>query len=231
MASKTTSKFIAEYLERVNWRVLAEQQAVVRSMIQGHAGVYALYKGEKLYYIGLANNLMGRVKHHLKDRHAAKWDRFSVYLTNDDQHIKPLESLLLRIAAPSGNRVAGKLAGAKDLQAPLKRSIRTATEDNLAVLLGGAHLKRRAKKQAATKTGTLGYAGLLGTRVALRGTYKGQTYRATLRRDGRISYARILYDSPSAACRAIVKRAANGWHFWRFRKGKEWVRLGELRKG
>ena len=136
MGSKATSKIIAEYLERVNWRVLAEQQAVVRTMIQGHAGVYALYKGEKLYYIGLANNLMGRVKHHLKDRHAAKWDRFSVYLTNDDQHIKPLESLLLRIAAPSGNRVTGKLAGAKDLQAPLKRSIRTATEDNLAVLLG-----------------------------------------------------------------------------------------------
>lgn len=37
MAGKTISKIIAEYLERVNWQVLAEQQAVVRSMTHSHA--------------------------------------------------------------------------------------------------------------------------------------------------------------------------------------------------
>lgn len=47
---------------------------------------------------------MTRVNHHLKDWHKGKWDRFSVYLTNDDEHIKPLESLMLRIINPKGNK-------------------------------------------------------------------------------------------------------------------------------
>ena len=39
-------------------------------MIKRRAGVYALYrKQEKLYYVGLASNLMGRSKAHLRDRH------------------------------------------------------------------------------------------------------------------------------------------------------------------
>jgi hypothetical protein len=40
---------------------------------------------------------MGRLKGHLRDCHKGLWDRFSVYLTSDAEHIKELESLLLRI--------------------------------------------------------------------------------------------------------------------------------------
>ena len=29
---------------------------------------------------------------------------------------------------------------------------------------------------------------------------------------------------------SIIGRTANGWWFWTYRKGKEWVRLRELRK-
>ncbi len=83
-------------------------------MIRGYAGVYALYKGEKLYYVGLANNLMSRVNHHLKDRHRGMWDRFSVYLTTDNAHMRPLEALMLRVINPVGNKVKGKLTGAQD---------------------------------------------------------------------------------------------------------------------
>jgi predicted GIY-YIG superfamily endonuclease len=38
----------------------------IGALIKGHAGIYALYKGERLYYVGLATNLMGRVKQHFE---------------------------------------------------------------------------------------------------------------------------------------------------------------------
>jgi hypothetical protein len=33
----------------------------------------------------------------------------------------------------------------------------------------------------------------------------------------RVSYARELYGSPSAAAKAVVGRAADGWRFWRYK--------------
>jgi type I restriction-modification system DNA methylase subunit len=33
-------------------------------------GVYALYRGNRLYYVGLASNLRSRLNTHLRDRHA-----------------------------------------------------------------------------------------------------------------------------------------------------------------
>lgn len=106
--SKQRNTIVGEYLERVSWQVLDSHRRVLREMIHGYAGVHALYKGEKPYYVGLASNLMNQVNHHLRDRHRRKWDRFSVCLTDDD-HIRPLEALLLRIVDPPGNRVKGHL--------------------------------------------------------------------------------------------------------------------------
>ena len=76
--------------------MLDEYRPLLRDLIRGHAGVYALYKQDRLYYVGLASNLMGRVNNHLRDRHKGKWDRFSVYLTTTAAHIRPLEALVLR---------------------------------------------------------------------------------------------------------------------------------------
>src|SRR5688572_14435130 len=99
-AKRRGVSFVREYFEQVNGKVLEEYRATVKQLIHGHAGVYALYKGEKLYYVGLARNLMSRVNSHLKDRHIRKWDRFSVYLTSNNDHIRPLESLVLRMVRP-----------------------------------------------------------------------------------------------------------------------------------
>ena len=46
--------------------------------MRGYAGIYALYHGSKLYYVGLTKNLFGRVRWHLRDRHARKWDSFVI---------------------------------------------------------------------------------------------------------------------------------------------------------
>ncbi|MBI4996866.1 MAG: DUF4357 domain-containing protein [Rhodocyclales bacterium] len=230
--AKKIDGLVSEYLERVGGEALENDhyRSALAGMIRGHAGVYALYKNEGLYYVGLATNLMMRVKHHLKDRHRGKWDRFSVYLTTAGDHIKPIESLLLRIIDPKGNRVKGKLPGATDLKRDLQRKVTANQADECARVLGGTFAKNRRRKKAASGNGTLVLAGSVERRLILRADYKGMRYLASLRKDGHISYKGELYQSPSAAAKAIVGRAANGWKFWEFKGSSGWMELSELRR-
>lgn len=73
-------------------------------------------------------------------------------------------------------------------------------------------------------------AGSIDRRVVLRADYKGKRYLATLRKDGQVSYGGTPYGSPTAAAKAVVGRAVNGWRFWHYKKGAFWVPLAELRK-
>lgn len=229
---KPKDTLVREYLEAVGGVVLEDDhyRSILASMIRGHAGVYALYKDERLYYVGLATNLMNRVKHHLKDKHAGKWNRFSVYLTTTGEHTKPIESLLLRIANPVGNSVRGKLPGSRDLKSDLHHRVAEHQADERARLLGGAPARKRRRRKAAAAKGSLVLAGSIDRLMQLRGEYKGQRYRATLRKDGHVSYDGTLYTSPTAAAKAVVGRTVNGWRFWTFRKGRAWVMLGDLRR-
>lgn len=229
---KIKDGLVSEYLERVSGEMLdqARYRSIVAGMIRGHAGVYALYKNNRLYYVGLASNLMGRVKHHLRDRHADKWDSFSVYLTTQGSHIKPLESLMLRIVDPKGNRVKGRLPGAADLKPTLVRAVKENHADEQARLFGGSIAKNLRRKKLANGKGKLMLAGAVDRRMILRADYKGERYTASLRKDGYISYQGNLYESPSAAAKAVVGRAANGWWFWHYKNGREWSRLSTLRK-
>jgi len=228
----TATALVREYLERVGGDVLedAHYRSILGAMIRGHAGVYALYRDERLYYVGLATNLMGRVKHHLRDRHARRWNRFSVYLTSKGEHVKPIESLLLRIVDPAGNRVKGRLPGAQDLKRELNRQVSARQRKERARLLGDEGVQRRMRRKAAEARGSDALAGLIERRLSLRAEYKGKRYTASLRKGGQVAYGGHVYASPSAAGKAVVGRAVNGWHFWRFRRDGEWVRLRELRK-
>ena len=51
----------------------------LRELLRGYSGIYALYKGKKLYYVGLTGNLHGRISWHLRDRHSGKWDHFKIF--------------------------------------------------------------------------------------------------------------------------------------------------------
>jgi len=224
---------VREYLERVSGRMLEDQyRPLIAGLIRGHAGVYALYKGERLYYVGLAINLMSRVKHHLKDRHKKRWDKFSVYLTSQGAHIKPLESLMLRIALPTGNRVKGRMPGAVDMARALSRSMVEADATRRATLLGGVFQRNRVRRKTARAAGSLVLAGLVDRRVALRAQFKGAAYRASLLKNGHVSYLRKHYVSPTAAAKRIVGRSVNGWRFWKYRHPQKriWVELRELRR-
>lgn len=232
MPKQVKSGLVTEYLEHVSGLMFEEPyRAEVAKLIRGHAGVYALYKRDKLYYVGLATNLMSRVKQHLKDRHARKWETFSVYLTRDSDSIKGLESLLLRIVDPTGNRVKGRLPGAKDQKRALNRAMTEADSNRRASLLGGNYVRNRMKRKTKAGQGTLVLDGLVSRRMQLRGEIKGQRYTATLRKDGQISHAGKLYSSPSMAGRAAIGGNVNGWVFWHYRDAKKgWIRLDHLRK-
>ncbi len=226
-----------QYLESVSGQTMEAYPQLVRDLIRGKSGVYALYHGKRLYYVGLASNLMGRLKSHLRDRHKGLWDHFSVYLTsrNDGAHIRELEALLLRIVAPTGNRVGGRLRQATDLRRSLQQDMREQDDARRIMLLGGASGARRSRTSRRKSTGTklakgaTALSALITRRVALQATYKGVVYRATLRKDGQVSVGRTLFASPTGAAKSIVKRRINGWTFWRYRDGGLWVRLTTLR--
>ena len=222
---------LLEFLEDISWKVLQGYPVVVRDMIRRRAGIYALYQKKKLYYVGLASNLTGRLKIHLRDRHKEAWDRFSVFLTADSEHIKELESLLLRIVKPEGNRVSGGFKGSKSLRGALNRGISQEDADRRASLLGGAVARRRQRMKARRGLGSEALAGVSDRAIALRAQFKGETYRARLRTDGTIRFSGKVYDSPSAAGRAVIGRGCPGWKFWKYlNEKKQWVPLQRLRR-
>lgn len=226
------SQLVCQQLENISREVLASYQDIVRHYIRGRNGVYALYKGEKLYYVGLATNLRTRLKQHLKDRHGESWDRFSVYLTIGDSHLKEMESLLLRIAHPLGNKQNGRFTKCENLVPRFARDIKTLQREEITGLLG---LKRRAivgRDPADDRPVLAPYVSRI-RRNRLRARYKGRLYHARVLADGSISIRGgrgRKFNSPSLAAIQIVKRNMNGWWFWQYERSPgEWIRLTHLR--
>ena len=230
MAKGRQQKLVLAHLERVSGEVFEHYPTVLKELIRGKSGVYALYRNESLYYIGLASNLMSRVKTHLRDRHQRKWNRFSVYLTVHDDHMKELESLMLRIMRPRGNRQAGKFMASQNLRPVLSKAIKAHDADKRARLLGGRHTKRRVKSRSTSGRKKRVLAGLIDRATNLKAWKNGWEYSATLRKDGRIAYDGDIYETPSAAGNAATGSSVNGWRFWHYRENGEWVPLGKMRR-
>jgi len=82
----------------------------LREIMRGYAGIYAMYKKNELYYVGLTKNLFGRLKtHRLRDRHAGKWDEFIIFRIKKVNYLKDIETLLTHLVELKGNRVKGKV--------------------------------------------------------------------------------------------------------------------------
>lgn len=81
----------------------------LKDLMRGYAGIYALYKGDKLYYVGLTRNLHGRISWHLKDRHGGRWDHFKIFRIQKVRYLKDIETLIHHIAETPGNRAKGQV--------------------------------------------------------------------------------------------------------------------------
>jgi len=93
----------------------------LQQIMRNYAGVYALYKKNRLYYVGLATNLYWRLLAHTKNRNKGKWDSFAIFRVDRVRYLKDIETLLLQVADPPGNVVSGHLHRDADLTRVLRR--------------------------------------------------------------------------------------------------------------
>jgi hypothetical protein len=233
MAKRTP--LVTQHLERISREALEEYQDIVKKFVRGRQGVYTLYRRDKLYYVGLASNLRNRLRHHLKDRHGQAWDKFSVYLTIGDSHLKELESLILRIIKPTGNRMAGKFLKSEELKWKFRRAVREQHRRQEDRMIGKSPAPEKAARIRPVRK-EVGKAPILSKYKnlpkSLRGKYKGKTLRAYVRKDGSIFFRGKRYPSPSKAGNVALGRGGcNGWRFWNYERSPgDWVKLDTLRR-
>lgn len=226
---------ILGYLEGISSKIFSGYPRQLTDLVGRQHGVYALYKGSRLYYVGLATNLRGRIKQHLKDKHAGKWDKFSIYLVRKAEHIKELESIVMRISNPAGNASKGRLPKADNLKKQLDKAV-AAVQNRERETLFGARKSRTVRKSKqrnlfnAIGRGDPTLASYTKKSFRIKGEYKGKVFRAIVNKSGTIRFSGKVYNSPSMAGKAARGRRTNGWKFWQYKNAKSnWVKLEELR--
>lgn len=97
-------------------------------------GLYALYKKNgELYYVGRASNLLGRLSTHRSDLHGKKWDKLAIYIIDERLTLHDVESLLIAVSKPEGNKNRGKLKG--DMKKALKDFMKAAAIEEITASL------------------------------------------------------------------------------------------------
>jgi len=225
-------QLVCQHLEGISRKALEDYQGIIKEFVKRRHGVYALFgKSGRLYYVGLASDLRSRLKTHLKDRHANTWEKFSVFLTITDSHLRDLESLLLRIASPKGNKQTGKFLRSQDVKPLFRRRIGQAQRRELDILVGDDSDRVQAIKVERANGRRAVLASYIDKRFEIRWRYKGKLRKATVRRDGAIWHSGKRFTSPSVAAGAIAGHGVDGWYVWKFQRAPgDWVLLNELRK-
>ena len=122
----TKGALIKGMTRRLPSEILASSifRAKLKELMKGYAGIYALYRRNTLYYVGLTTNLFGRVSHHLKDRHRNRWDHFVIFRIKKVDYLRDIETLLTRIIETPGNRVKGPVPRDADINRILRQILR-----------------------------------------------------------------------------------------------------------
>lgn len=223
-------QLVCQHLENISGNVLEKYQDIIRDYVSHRQGVYALYHDEELYYVGLASNLRSRLKAHLRNKHAGKWNRFSVYLTIGDEHLRELETLILRVLKPmpEGNAVIGKFSRSENLLRRLEADIRKRHREELDHIVGRSEGFVLLEEISGRTPPLLPFVNKVSK---LQGRTKGRSVRASVRDDGSIRVQGKTYQSPSSAAVAVTGYPVDGWNFWKYERAPgDWVRLSELRR-
>ena len=102
----------------------------LREIMKGYSGIYALYRKDRLYYVGLTTNLFGRINWHLKDRHAGKWDNFVIFRIKRVDYLKDIETLITHLVKIPGARIKGKVPRDADINRILRNILRQYSKEN-----------------------------------------------------------------------------------------------------
>lgn len=228
---KRNAQLVCQHLENISRDALEKHQDIIRQYVRDRQGVYALYRRGKLYYVGLATNLRNRLKHHLRDRHSESWDRFSVYITIGDHHLRELEALILRTVKPTGNKQKGTFAKSDDLRRRFRGDMKRSFEQEVdGMFCEYRPALRKAIIQKADKCAPT-LSKYITHPFLIRVRFKGKLLKANVRRDGTIRFNGKIYNSPASAGKAACKRpSCNGWTFWTYERAPgDWVFLDALR--
>src|SRR3989344_4889613 len=124
--NSTKGKLIKGITKKLPSEILSDPAFIkkLKEIMKGYGGIYALYKKDKLYYVGLTTNLFGRIRWHLKDRHRGKWNKFIIFRIRRVNYLKDIETLLLHIVDTRGNRARGNLPKDSDLNTVLRQLLR-----------------------------------------------------------------------------------------------------------
>jgi hypothetical protein len=230
--TRKAQPLVVNRLENVSKEIFRQYYAQITELIGDSPGIYALYDGSDLYYVGKSAELRKRVRHHLKDRHLASWTHFSLYLARREAHIHEIESLLVRIANPKGNRVIPRGRSTGALVKLLKKKVQAKQKQELQEMFGDKHAAGRVIRAVLDTGPAAPLKGLVAKRTQLFREYKGHGYTASINPQGVINYGGKRYNSATAAAKAIVKRkgAINGRAFWYIKDANgDWVRLGDYK--
>jgi len=236
MKTKRKSRpIVIGHLEKISSGVFERYPEQITGLTEGTQGVYALYRRQKLYYIGLAGDLKRRIKWHLKDKHKGKWDRFSLYIIRKTDHIREVESVVVRIAEPKGNRIRGRLGRSRNLERALKAAIKQRqNEEREKIFEQQKRDRKKGKRGKAKGRGERPLKGYFPKGKMIYTSYKGKDYKAWVYGGGTIKIipSGKLFNSPSMAGISVTKKKTmNGWRFWKYKdKNGELVYIDQLRK-
>jgi hypothetical protein len=117
---------VAAHVKGVSVAAIEQHLGTFRKFI-GHrkSGIYVLRKNSSVYYVGLASSVRRRLVDHLKDHHQGKWDWFDLYIVQESKvkYLKELETLLIRVAKPPGNKTVPNFIRHKNITKQFKQAL------------------------------------------------------------------------------------------------------------
>ena len=121
------SKLFSRKLEKISREIFERYSKALSELVGSSHGVYALYDENELYYVGKTSDLKRRILQHLKDRHYAQWTHFSLFLTKKSAYINDIESVIISISNPKGNKAKPKGSVDAQLKKELKSFVKKTT--------------------------------------------------------------------------------------------------------
>jgi len=126
MKKTIKGELIQGMTKRLPWEILEDPifKKRLKEIMKDFSGIYALYRRDSLYYVGLTKDLFGRIKGHLKNRHRGKWDSFIIFRIKRVKYLKDIETLITHLVNVPGNRQKGRVPRDADINQILQYILR-----------------------------------------------------------------------------------------------------------
>jgi|ERR1035437_9560519 hypothetical protein len=95
----------------------------LKQILGKHPGIYAFYYNKKLVKVGMASELHRRMNSQWKDK-KLKWNNFSIFVIRNIKFLRDLETTIVRIAKPKGNKIEGRVPQENYLKRILSKKIK-----------------------------------------------------------------------------------------------------------